>query len=172
METQPTKEQTCCFTGHRPEKLPFRATPYSYSYRLFRRALEQEVQQAILGGYTHFITGMSRGMDLWAAEQVIAFKKPYMHVTLEAAIPCIGQPDQWSAEERAWYYEILSGCDIQTVISEEYTPGCMQRRNRYMVDRSSLVLAAYSGGSGGTRNTVEYAHTMNVEIRNLLPLRF
>ena len=32
-----------------------------------------------------------------------------------------------------------------------------QRRNEWMVDRSSLLIAAYTGASGGTRNTIEYA---------------
>ncbi len=38
------------------------------------------------------------------------------------------------------------------------TPGCMQRRNRYMVDRSSLLIAVYDGiPQGGTLNTLSYA---------------
>ena len=39
-----------------------------------------------------------------------------------------------------------------------YTPGCMNRRNRYMVDRSSLLIAVYDGiPQGGTLNTLSYA---------------
>ena len=33
----------------------------------------------------------------------------------------------------------------------------MQRRDRYMVDHASLLIAAFDGSAGGTRYTVEYA---------------
>ena len=33
----------------------------------------------------------------------------------------------------------------------------MMRRNRYMVDRSSLLLACFDGRPGGTMNTILYA---------------
>ena len=43
------------------------------------------------------------------------------------------------------------------MVQEQYSPGCMQRRNRYMVDHASLLIAAHDGLPGGTRNTIEYA---------------
>ena len=43
----------------------------------------------------------------------------------------------------------------------------MHQRNRYMVDRSSLLIAAYDGTAGGTRYTVEYARSRGLQIINL-----
>ena len=40
----------------------------------------------------------------------------------------------------------------------------MQRRNRYMVDRSSLVLAVYDGMLGGTMYTLTYAMRQGVRV--------
>ena len=37
-----------------------------------------------------------------------------------------------------------------------------------MVDRSSRVIAAYNGESGGTKNTIRYANSKNVEVENIL----
>ena len=66
------RERTCCFSGHRPEKMPFAANANSYAFQQFRNALTRTIYDAIHSGYNHFITGMSRGMDLWAAQEVIA----------------------------------------------------------------------------------------------------
>lgn len=162
------RSTTCCFTGHRPEKMPFRDAPYSYDYHVFRQQLAEAIQSAILEGYRHFITGMSRGMDLWAAMLVLDFKRAYPGITLEAAIPCPEQAEKWSAEDRADYSSVLDRCDRRTVLCPRYEAGCMDRRNRYMVDRSSLLIAAYDGRPGGTRNTCRYAERTGVRIRNIL----
>jgi len=38
----------------------------------------------------------------------------------------------------------------------------MMRRNRYMVDKSSLLLACFNGSRGGTYNTVSYAKRQGI----------
>lgn len=43
------------------------------------------------------------------------------------------------------------------MVSDTYSPACMQRRDRYMVDHAMLLIAAFDGTAGGTRYTVEYA---------------
>ena len=59
---------------------------------------------------------------------------------------------------------LLDQCDLETVVQHTYTPGCMGRRNRYMVDRSSLLLAVYDGiPRGGTMNTLAYAMRQGVQ---------
>ena len=46
-------------------------------------------------------------------------------------------------------------------------PDCMMRRNRYMVDSSSVVVACYDGMPGGTMNTLLYAMRQNKEVIQL-----
>ena len=41
------------------------------------------------------------------------------------------------------------------------------RRNRYMVDSSSLLIAAYNGQQGGTMSTLLYAMRQGLEIIEL-----
>ena len=161
------KDRTCCFTGHRPEKMPFYANGNSYGFRQFQNALTRAVFDAINSGYNHFITGMSRGMDLWAAQEVIAYRKAYPSLTLEAAIPFEGQDALWSEEDRALYASVRGQCDSVVVLSPSHTPNVMHLRNRYMVDRSSMLIAAYDGAAGGTRYTVEYAKSRGLVIVNL-----
>ncbi len=148
--------------------MPFVPGSYSYDFHVFRRNLEYAIQCAILDGYRHFITGMSRGMDLWAAMNVLDFKRAYPGITLEAAIPCPEQASGWSEEDVRFYNLVLHRCDRKTVIAPYYTAGCMGRRNRYMVDHASLLIAAYDGRPGGTRNTCAYARQTGVRVVNIL----
>ena len=57
-----------------------------------------------------------------------------------------------------------------TYVSDtEYFNGCMQKRNQYMVDTSSVLIAVYDGVSGGTKNTVEYAKKKDKKIIVIRP---
>ena len=78
-------------------------------------------------------------------------------ITVEAAIPCLSQCDGWTAEQQERYRDLTALCNYRTVVQERYDPGCMHRRNRYMVDHSQLLIAVHDGSSGGTRYTIEYA---------------
>ena len=55
-------------------------------------------------------------------------------------------------------------CDFETMVQRNYDRGCMLRRNRYMVDRSSLLIAAFDGSRGGTLYTATYAMKQGVEV--------
>ena len=89
------------------------------------------------------------------------------HITLEAAIPCPSQADGWGERQQARYRDILSRCDYETMVQQSYTPGCMQRRNRYMVDHASLLIAVNDGARGGTRSTIEYAFKRGVNVLDI-----
>lgn len=161
------RHTTCCFTGHRPEKMPFAASGNSFAFHQFQRALERAIQDAIHSGYRHFITGMSRGMDLWAAQFVLRFRKAYQDLILEAAIPFEGQADAWDYADRQLYQMVRSRCDSVVVLSPAYQPDVMHQRNRYMVDHASLLIAAYDGSPGGTRYTYDYARRKGLDIVNI-----
>ena len=61
----------------------------------------------------------------------------------------------------------MDACDFETVVSAGYTPYCMQRRDRYMVDHASLLIAAFDGSPGGTQYTMQYAMSRRLSIVNL-----
>lgn len=106
---------------------------------------------------THFITGMALGIDVYAAEIVLDLKTKYPYITLESAIPCETQAVKWSVAARERYYNIAAKCDKETMLQREYTPGCMEKRNQYMVDHADYILAVWNGRPSGTGNTVRYA---------------
>ena len=84
-------------------------------------------------------------------------------------MPCPTQADGWPEEDRARWRRLLEACDLETMVQDHYTPGCMLRRNRYMVDHSALVIAVYDGAGGGTRRTLEYALRQGVPFVDIRP---
>lgn len=158
---------SCAFTGHRPGKLPWGKDEADIRCIALKAKLRAAVESAIHEGMEHFICGMAEGCDLYFAETVLALKKNYPHITLEAAIPCPTQTDGWSRAQQARYRDILSRCDYETMVQQSYTRGCMQRRNRYMVDHASLLIAVNDGKSGGTRSTIEYAFRRGVSVLDI-----
>lgn len=100
---------------------------------------------------------MAIGIDMYAAEIVLDLKKSYPGITLESASPCETQPVKWSEALRERYYNIAAQCDKETMLQTHYTPDCMDKRNKYMVDQSDVVIAVWSGKPSGTGKTVTYA---------------
>ena len=160
---------TCCFTGHRPSKLPWGYQEGDLRCTALKKRLYDAVQSAYEDGFRHFICGMALGCDFYFAEAVLALRRLHSDVTLEAALPCPTQSENWSREDQRRYAALLDQCDYETMVQDHYSPGCMQRRNRYMVDHSALIIAVYDGMPGGTRQTLEYAIRRGVSFLDIRP---
>ena len=68
MEKDIIREYTACFTGHRPEKM-------GRSEQEVKALLNRDIDRAVGDGFDTFITGMARGVDLWAAELIVERKQ-------------------------------------------------------------------------------------------------
>ena len=158
-----TADATCCFTGHRPAKLPWGSSEGDPRCLSLKAEIAARLEGIYELGYRNFICGMAEGCDLYFAEAVLAMRDHLPDVTLEAAIPCDRQADKWTAAQQRRYEHIMAESDTVTFVQHRYSPGCMMRRNRYMVDRSSLLLACFDGQTGGTMNTILYAQRSGVE---------
>lgn len=160
----PAKQITVCFSGYRPEKLPWGYDESDARCAALKERLRAAAADACREGYRHFICGMAQGVDTYCAEAVLALRSAYPDITLEAAIPCPEQAESWPAEQRERWRDIVERCDFETVVQEKYSAGCMQRRNRYMVDHAARLIAVFDGQEGGTRRTVEYALRRGIEV--------
>ena len=162
-------EKTCCFTGHRLQKLPWKSDEQSPMCIKFKEKLRQQIIDLINQGYVHFISGMALGSDMICAETVLSLKKEFPQITLEGAIPCPEQADRWHAEQRNRYNYLLEQCDSINISSPNYTYTCMHIRNNYMVNNSNAIIAIWDGSPGGTKNTIELAKKKNLEIYIINP---
>ena len=130
--------------------------------------LDAAVRQAVEDGFTTFITGMARGVDIWAGQAVLKLRAQNPAIKLVAASPYKGFEDRWSDAWKEQYFFLIQWADAVRYICPDYSKGAFQKRNEWMVDRSSRVIAFYNGESGGTRNTIRYAESKGVQVINLL----
>ena len=149
---------SCCFTGHRPEKMPWGTDERDPRCVEIKRKLDEALEQAYDRGYRHFICGMARGGDMYFGEAVLKLRARCPEVTLECACPCETQASRWPEVDRRRYQALLDQCNYETVVQHVYDRGCMMRRNRYMVEHATHVISIYDGvPRGGTANTLAYA---------------
>ncbi len=155
-------EKTCCFTGHRPVKLPWAANEADPRCENLKQQIASALLEIYRAGYRHFICGMAIGCDTYFAQEVLKLRERYLDITLEAAIPCDSQADKWNHRQKECYASLLAACDHLTYVSHSYTPDCMMKRNEYMIDHSSLLLACFNGKSSGTMKTILYAQRKGI----------
>ena len=163
----PARQESCCFTGHRPSKLPWGMDETDARCLRLKARIAVALEAGYQSGYRRFIGGMALGWDLYFCEAALALRAQYPGVTVEAALPCPTQTEGWPREQQLRHARLVAACDLETVVSREYTAGCMLRRDRYMVDHASLLIAAFDGSPGGTRYTMEYAMRQGLEITDL-----
>lgn len=153
--------KVCSFTGHRPEKL-------NIAPQEVKRRLRSEIQRAISDGFNCFISGMARGVDMWAAEIVLEEKEKNKNIRLFCAVPYEGFERPWAESEKQRYERIIFNADGVKYICKNYSISCFQIRNCYMVNHCERLIAVYNGAAGGTKNTLYYASKKGVEIINIL----
>lgn len=161
------KSAVCCFTGNRPYKLPWGTNEADPRFLAVRAKLCATIDKLIEEGYSLFVGGMAQGGDTYFAEAVLEAKKRHSGVFLECAVPCPEQADAWDGAAKRRYKKILAAADFVTVLQPSYTRACMLRRNRYMADKSSVIVTLDYSGDGGTKYTVDYAEKLGLRI---LPL--
>ncbi len=153
------KNKTCCFTGHRD--IPQGA------YQLISNKTEETVESLIKQGYLYFGAGGALGFDTIAAFIVLKLRERYPDIRLILVLPCYSQTKGWSDKDALIYENIKKQADKVVYISEEYTRGCMYKRNRHLVDNSSACIAYLTKSKGGTVYTAGYAKKLGLSFFNI-----
>ena len=161
MTEQEMRRHRCCFTGHRPEKL-------TQPEAVIIAGLEKEIRNAIADGFTTFISGMARGVDIWAAEIILRLRSEGHPIRLICASPFERFERSWSADWQRRYNCVMEQADLVRYICPNYSRSCFQIRNEWMVNHSARVIAVYNGEKGGTKNTLDYAKSHSIEIKEVL----
>ena len=121
------------------------------------KLLELEIKRAIDKGYTTFITGMAKGVDLIAAEIVLCLRKQDSRLKLICALPHPGFGRRWRNGWTERFQKVLVQADLEQTICPKSSYSAYQTRNQWMVRHSSLVIAVFNGERGGTKNTLDFA---------------
>lgn len=155
----------CAFTGHRPEHLPWGENEQDSRCLDLKRRLDSALERAYEDGFRHFISGMARGADWYFCEAVIALRERHPEVVLEAAVPFAKHGQNWEERDLLRYQSLLDQCDMETLVQREYSSFCMHRRDIYLVEHASRLIAVFNGdpSGGGTLFTLNYALTQGVQ---------
>lgn len=159
LEAKVIKKFTVCFSGHR--KIP------PELYELVTRQLEDTLVDLIHEGYLYFGAGGALGFDTMAAQTVLKLQSTYPDIRLILVLPCVSQTRGWSAADTEEYERIKALANKVVYVSQEYSRGCMFKRNRHLVDNSSVCVCYLSENRGGTAYTVKYAKTRDVAVINI-----
>ena len=139
-------KHACSFTGHRPERM-------NEPEERVIEWLKGQIKKAVEDGYTDFISGMQRGV-----------KEAGIDVRLLAASAFMGMEREWDVKWQERYDRIMAKADEVVFIGN--TPGrvAFYRRNEWMIDHSSRLIAVYTGAPGGTKETISYAEKKGLSI--------
>ena len=152
------RSRTVCFTGHRTLSKEDEAAICQ---------LEPLLELLYQEGYRDFLCGGALGFDTTAAEYVIRLRAKHPNVRLIFCLPCADQSSKWKRADCSRYERLLYLSDETRVLSSRYYDGCMQVRNRHMVDHSYLCIAYMVRLQGGTLSTVRYAISQDVPVINI-----
>lgn len=162
-------------TGHRPNGLP-----KEYSYNLNNEAwtkLKEYIEVTIEECYKYapkeeltLITGMAIGVDTAFWEVAAKLRKNNPNIRIEAALPFVGQEKKWTEKSQKQYKKMLSESDKVTIVSEGgFATYKMMTRNRYMVNKSDIIIAVICKETGGTAQCVKYAKEHNKVVIEINP---
>ena len=143
-EEENSAYKNCVFTGHRD-------LGEDFSKSLLKKTIEGLIKE----GVENFYNGMAMGFDLLAAECVLALRKKYPQVKLIACVPCYGQEKYFSDADKKRYVKILKKANETVILADHYYQGCMQNRDKYMVEHAEVMIAYCKKTTGGAAYTVK-----------------
>jgi len=163
------KVKKCCFTGYRPQKFPFKLNSNIAEYSLLISRIEKTVTSLIEDDCKVFYSGMAEGFDMIGGETLLELRKKYKEIKIIAVVPCKNQEIKWKPEQQKRYKHLLKKCDKVIILQDNYTTDCMNKRNKYMVEHSSVVIACFNGKPSGTGNTIRIAKEKGCKVRIINP---
>ncbi len=152
--------KACFFTGHR--------IIGTKKCSIIEGWLREEILDKINHRINVFITGGAVGFDTMAAEQVLFMKEDYPDIKLYLYLPCINHDCLWKKTERERFAAIKNNADkIYYVTNNEYTEGCMRKRNRAMVEAADCGIAYIKTNHSGAAQTMKMAQEKGIDVINI-----
>lgn len=157
-EMNSEKSISVAFTGHR-----------TYAGEA-EAQLRSTIRQLYTEGYTRFLCGMAWGWDLAAGEAVIELRDEHPEIELVAVVPYAEFNKLFHGDDLERYNRVAERADDVVVVSDNGGDAAFRRRNDFLVDNASIVVAWFDGAPrGGTAYTVRRARHQSIPIINLMP---
>ena len=154
------KDQTCCFTGYWIITNEKKKTIFDKTREVVVSLIEK--------GVRFFGVGGAIGYDTIAAHVILSLKEKYPFIKLIVVCPCKNQDLKWNEVDKRVYRDILNSADKVVILSDIYYDGCMQARNRHLVDNSKYCVCYLERKRGGTYWTATYAQKKDREIIKII----
>jgi uncharacterized phage-like protein YoqJ len=165
--------KACSFTGYRTHKLNACLRNSGLTADVLEEVMRLQMLEMLDRGFKSFLSGMAIGADMMFARAALRLREQYPQlVRLVAAIPCLDHDKNWHENDRLHLQELVAQADEVVIVSKyPYFDGCMQKRNRYLVNNCDELLAVYDGQRGGTMQTINYAKGRGVKTTIIDPSR-
>ena len=144
--------KACCVSGHR-----------KMLNDLDIEKLNQVFLQLINDGVDTFLVGMAIGFDALCFRVLENIRKT-KDIKIIACIPCKNQDYKYTEAQKNEYIRMILSSDERVWTGEKYTPYCMHKRNRFMVDNSFCLVAYLRHDKSGTSTTVKYAKDLGKKV--------
>lgn len=154
------KSKSACFSGHRPHKLPNNTAIVN----LLKSRLYKAIIDSVAQGYCEFYTGCALGVDMWAAKFLIEMKNTNPKIKLHCVLPYSTHSKNWQLSDKYDLECVLHSADSVCCLSQGYYKGCFSERNKYIVDKSSLLIALIGDELSGTGQTIRYARRKGIKV--------
>jgi Uncharacterized protein conserved in bacteria len=150
---------SACFSGHRV----LGGVPLD----MLVSAIERRLRELYAGGTSHFYAGGALGFDMLASVTLLNLKNELSDLSLTVVYPCRNHTRGWHSADIELLGRIEARADEVVCLSDTYYTGCMNARNRYMVDRSDICVCYLTQSTGGTAFTVGCARKRGIQVINL-----
>lgn len=144
---------TCAVSGHRQVDSSLNVNNLK---NIFIKLIKE-------GKIKNFLIGMAVGFDTICFNILEEIKKTE-DIKIIAVIPCEKQDINYSDAQKKEYARMLNVADEKIYVSKKYTKYCMLKRNRYLIDNSSVVIIYERKEKSGTSYTKNYAIKKGVPI--------
>lgn len=157
-------KHSLCFSGHRPEKLPDGGDINAPVTRVLKSLLYKKITDSIEKGYTRFYIGGAKGVDMWAGDILMEQKSLGRDIEIIVVLPYEGFGGSFKGYDKWVFGRLIYRADKFITLSAEYYTGCMLRRNEYMVNNSSALIAVMCDPKSGTGHTVNAARKKGLAV--------
>ncbi len=142
------QDKMVCFIGHR--HLSATQVPW------LTQKLKSIVRKLIEDGYCVFAVDGGPGFGTLAAQTVTACKEDYPHIRLLLVLPYPSRPEDKNPDKSS-DNRMIRMADDTLYVSSRYVIGCMRKRDRYLVDNSSLCVCYLQNRHSNTYRIMRYA---------------